>query len=72
LDEDNLIHCFGFGDALTHDQDVFSFYLDERICNRFEEVLSRYREIVPHIQLAGPTSFAPVIEMGENVEQIKH
>jgi len=39
--------------ASTHDQDVFSFYPDERICNGFEEVLSRYREIVPNIKLAG-------------------
>ncbi|OIV90143.1 hypothetical protein TanjilG_01597 [Lupinus angustifolius] len=67
FDEDNLIPCFGFGDASTHDQDVFSFYPDERICNGFEEVLSRYREIVPHIRLAGPTSFAPVIEIAMTI-----
>ncbi|KDP31007.1 hypothetical protein JCGZ_11383 [Jatropha curcas] len=63
FDEDNLIPCFGFGDASTHDQEVFSFYPDERFCNGFEEVLSRYKELVPHLRLAGPTSFAPVIEM---------
>ena len=39
--------------ASTHDQDVFSFYPDDRVCNGFEEVLSQYREIVPHIRLAG-------------------
>lgn len=38
--------------ALTHDQDVFSFYQD-RFCNGFEEVLSRYKEIVPSLRLAG-------------------
>ncbi|CAJ2667921.1 unnamed protein product [Trifolium pratense] len=63
FDEDNLIPCFGFGDASTHDQDVFSFYSEEQLCNGFEEVLERYREIVPHLKLAGPTSFAPIIEM---------
>ncbi|XP_071706916.1 E3 ubiquitin-protein ligase RGLG5-like [Rutidosis leptorrhynchoides] len=62
FDEDNLIPCYGFGDASTHDQDVFSFYPEERCCNGFEEVLNRYREILPHLKLAGPTSFAPVIE----------
>ncbi|KAJ4729329.1 E3 ubiquitin-protein ligase RGLG2-like protein [Melia azedarach] len=67
FDEDNLIPCFGFGDASTHDQDVFSFYPDERFCNGFEEVLTRYREIVPHLRLAGPTSFAPVIEMAMTI-----
>ncbi|KAJ6912190.1 hypothetical protein NC651_014771 [Populus alba x Populus x berolinensis] len=62
FDEDNLIPCFGFGDATTHDQKVFSFYPDDQLCNGFEEVLSRYREIVPRVNLAGPTSFAPIIE----------
>ncbi|KAL8153875.1 hypothetical protein V2J09_011635, partial [Rumex salicifolius] len=67
FDEDNLIPCFGFGDASTHDQDVFSFYPDERYCNGFEEVLGRYKEIVPHLKLAGPTSFAPIIEMAATI-----
>ncbi|GMI90199.1 hypothetical protein like AT1G67800 [Hibiscus trionum] len=67
FDEDNLIPCYGFGDASTHDQDVFSFYPDERFCNGFEEVLARYREIVPQLRLAGPTSFAPIIETATTV-----
>ncbi|KAK8691548.1 hypothetical protein V6N13_075055 [Hibiscus sabdariffa] len=67
FDEDNLIPCYGFGDASTHDQDVFSFYADERFCNGFEEVLARYREIVPQLRLAGPTSFAPIIEMAMTI-----
>uniref|UniRef100_A0ACD5WN57 Uncharacterized protein n=1 Tax=Avena sativa TaxID=4498 RepID=A0ACD5WN57_AVESA len=67
FDEDNLIPCFGFGDASTHDQDVFCFYPDERPCNGFSEALERYRELVPHLRLAGPTSFAPIIEMGMTI-----
>ncbi|XP_015894471.2 E3 ubiquitin-protein ligase RGLG5 isoform X2 [Ziziphus jujuba] len=67
FDEDNLIPCFGFGDASTHDQDVFSFYPDERFCNGFEEVLTRYRGIVPNLKLSGPTSFAPIIEMAMTI-----
>ncbi|XP_044493871.1 E3 ubiquitin-protein ligase RGLG5-like [Mangifera indica] len=67
FDEDNLIPCFGFGDASTHDQDVFSFYPDERFCDGFEEVLQRYREIVPSLRLAGPTSFAPIIHMAMTI-----
>jgi len=39
--------------ASTHDQEVFSFYPDERFCNGFEEVLKQYRELVPQLQLAG-------------------
>ncbi|KAJ4892587.1 E3 ubiquitin-protein ligase RGLG1 [Raphanus sativus] len=67
FDEDNLIPCFGFGDASTHDQDVFSFYPEGISSNGFEQVLARYREIVPHLKLAGPTSFAPIIEMAMTV-----
>ncbi|XP_073296464.1 E3 ubiquitin-protein ligase RGLG3-like isoform X2 [Primulina huaijiensis] len=62
FDEDNLIPCFGFGDATTHDRYVFSFYPDQRPCNGFEEVLARYKEILPYLKLSGPTSFAPVID----------
>ncbi|XP_078434945.1 E3 ubiquitin-protein ligase RGLG2-like isoform X2 [Wolffia australiana] len=67
FDEDNCIPCFGFGDASTHDQDVFSFYPDDRPCDGFEEALSRYREIAPLLRLAGPTSFAPIIEMAMTI-----
>ncbi|XP_057420765.1 E3 ubiquitin-protein ligase RGLG3-like [Lotus japonicus] len=66
FDEDNLIPCFGFGDASTHDQNVFSFFPDHRCCNGFEEALARYREIVPCLKLSGPTSFAPVIDAAIN------
>lgn len=62
FDDDNLIPCFGFGDATTNDKYVFSFYPDHRPCNGFEEVLARYKEIVPYIKLSGPTSFSPVID----------
>ncbi|XP_062207807.1 E3 ubiquitin-protein ligase RGLG2-like [Phragmites australis] len=67
FDEDNLIPCFGFGDASTHDQDVFCFYPDERPCNGFSEALDRYKELVPHLRLAGPTSFAPIVEMAMTI-----
>ncbi|KAK4790181.1 hypothetical protein SAY86_017485 [Trapa natans] len=67
FDDDNLIPCYGFGDATTHDQDVFSFYPEDRFCNGFEDVLSRYREMVPCLRLAGPTSFAPIIEMAMTI-----
>ncbi|KAJ1405037.1 von Willebrand factor, type A [Sesbania bispinosa] len=56
FDEDNLIPCLGLV------MNVFSFYPDHRCCHGFEEALARYREIVPHLKLSGPTSFAPVID----------
>ncbi|XWS10470.1 hypothetical protein CRYUN_Cryun39dG0082500 [Craigia yunnanensis] len=62
FDEDNLIPCFGFGDATTHDTEVFSFHNDHSSCNGFEEVLACYKKIVPNLRLAGPTSYGPVID----------
>ncbi|KAL4586980.1 hypothetical protein LXL04_011628 [Taraxacum kok-saghyz] len=67
FDEDNLIPCFGFGDASRHDQNVFSFYPDSNPCEGFEDVLKRYREITPQLRLSGPTSFAPIIEMATTI-----
>lgn len=62
FDDDNLIPCFGFGDATTHDQEVFSFHSHHSPCHGFEEVLACYQKIVPNLKLSGPTSYAPVIE----------
>eukprot|EP01012_Entosiphon_sulcatum_P011071 TRINITY_DN1662_c4_g1_i1.p2 TRINITY_DN1662_c4_g1~~TRINITY_DN1662_c4_g1_i1.p2 ORF type:complete len:304 (-),score=74.90 TRINITY_DN1662_c4_g1_i1:189-1100(-) len=61
FDEDGLIPVFGFGDMSTKDRAVFPFYSDRPCCG-FEEVLSRYAEIVPERRLSGPTSFAPLID----------
>lgn len=72
FDEDNLIPCFGFGDASTRDEHVFSFYPDHRPCRGFEEALSRYREIVPHLTLSGPTSFAPLILASVDIVERSH
>ncbi|GJR95053.1 E3 ubiquitin protein ligase RGLG2-like protein [Tanacetum coccineum] len=53
--------------ASTHDQSVFSFYPDSGFCQGFEDVLRRYREIVPELRLSGPTSFGPIIEMAMTI-----
>ncbi|MCL7036948.1 hypothetical protein MKW94_016889 [Papaver nudicaule] len=40
----------------------YSYYcINGRSCNGIEEALERYRELVPQVHLAGPTSFAPII-----------
>mmetsp|Transcript_20189 Transcript_20189/g.55931 ORF Transcript_20189/g.55931 Transcript_20189/m.55931 type:complete len:280 (+) Transcript_20189:1-840(+) len=60
FDDDHLIPAFGFGDTYTTDKSCFPFYPD-RPCQGLNEVLSRYLEIAPGIELSGPTSFAPII-----------
>lgn len=67
FDDDNEIPCFGFGDATTHDKNVFSFNSDHSPCEGFEGALDRYRTIVPHLRLAGPTSFAPIINAAVDI-----
>lgn len=61
FDDDNLIPCFGFGDSTTTDRSVFPFFPD-RPCRGFEDVLTRYSELTPRVQMSGPTNFAPAIE----------
>ncbi|KAI3441101.1 uncharacterized protein J3R85_002775 [Psidium guajava] len=48
-------------------QDVFSFYPDDRFCNGYKELLTRYREIGPQLRLAGPKSFAPIIKIAMKI-----
>ncbi len=46
FDDDHFIPAFGFGDKFTTDKSCFPFYPD-RPCQGLDEVLSRYKEIVP-------------------------
>ena len=51
---------YGFGDILTRDKYVFPLYPDRQSVG-FEDILKRYDQITPQIQMSGPTNFAPVI-----------
>jgi len=68
FDDDKLIPVYGFGDVTTQDKSVFPFFPD-RACYGFQEALSRYNEITPHLNLSGPTSFAPLIKAAINIVQ---
>ncbi|CAJ2657092.1 unnamed protein product [Trifolium pratense] len=72
FDDDNLIPCFGFGDATTHDHEVFNFHADNTSCHGFEEVLACYQKVVPNLSLSGPTSYAPVIEAAIDIVEKTH
>ena len=61
FDADHQIPVYGFGDITTTDQKVFSLKENESPCYGLSEVLSRYNDVVPHLQLLGPTSFVPII-----------
>ncbi|KAK9156197.1 hypothetical protein Sjap_003677 [Stephania japonica] len=71
FDDDNLIPCFGFGDANTHDQEVFSFHRDHSPCHGFEEVLTCYKQIAQNVRLSGPTSFGPIVDAAVDIVE-KH
>jgi E3 ubiquitin-protein ligase RGLG len=72
FDDDKMIPVYGFGDANTTDKTVFSFNTDEAPCFGVSSVLSRYTEIVPHLQLLGPTSFAPLIKKAISIVKETH
>jgi len=61
FDDDKLIPAYGFGDATTSDSACFPFNSGDRPSHGVGAVLERYTEITKTINLAGPTSFAPVI-----------
>ncbi|CAH0520813.1 unnamed protein product [Peronospora belbahrii] len=65
---DNLIPVYGFGDELTCDRAVFAFAEHENQTGySLENLRSRYREVVRNVVMAGPTSFAPVINEAVNI-----
>jgi len=69
FDDDNQIPAYGFGDSTTKDKSVFPFYDNDKRCQGFSDVLNRYRQIVQHVKLLGPTSFAPAIN--KTIEIVK-
>jgi E3 ubiquitin-protein ligase RGLG len=66
FDDDRSIPAFGFGDSLTTDKSCFPFYPD-RPCQDLQDVLDRYMEIAPGIELSGPTNYAPILEKAVSI-----
>ncbi|KAI9989374.1 hypothetical protein PInf_019653 [Phytophthora infestans] len=67
FDEDNIIPVYGFGDELTCDRAVFTFAEHGQAGFPLENIRSRYREVVRNVVMAGPTSFAPIINEAVNI-----
>jgi hypothetical protein len=61
FDDDGLIPLLGFGDRKTTDQYVFSMKPAWKSCEGIDDVLATYAAVLPGLDLAGPTSFAPLI-----------
>lgn len=61
FDDDNLIPAYGFGDSRTQGKSVFSFMEGDKPCDGLDGVLERYKQIAGAVDLAGPTTFAPLI-----------
>lgn len=57
---DQSIHVYGFGDSITKDKSVFNCSKSET-CRNFYEVVESYKHCASHVELGGPTSYAPVI-----------
>ena len=60
-DDDNLVPCYGFGDATTAGEFVFSFFNENVPARGMKTLLGRYKQIAASVYMLGPTSFAPVI-----------
>lgn len=71
------IHAYGFGDSVTRDQAVFGFSDVQPDCEElvffdtFEEVLTKYNEIVRRVTLSGPSSLAPIIHKSIDIVKRK-
>jgi len=72
FDADGYIPLFGFGDSVSTDKSVFPLF-DMKTMPKgdkgYEALVSAYRERIPKINLAGPTSFGPAIR--KTIELVK-
>eukprot|EP00771_Trimastix_marina_P004237 gnl/Trimastix_PCT/985.p1 GENE.gnl/Trimastix_PCT/985~~gnl/Trimastix_PCT/985.p1 ORF type:complete len:318 (+),score=50.73 gnl/Trimastix_PCT/985:91-1044(+) len=66
FDDDHLIPAFGFGDNITRDQRVFPFRADSP-CHGFMDVLAQYKNVLPAISMAGPTTLEPIIRVAMEI-----
>merc|ERR1719235_178783 len=62
-----MIPAYGFGDAQTGAHSVFSFEEKDLPCKGLVGCEQRYKEIAGVATLAGPTSFAPLINQAVKI-----
>ena len=66
-DDDRKIPCYGFGDITTGRNTVFSFFPNDEPAQDLEQLVTRYKQIVPSVLMSGPTTFAPLIRQAMRV-----
>lgn len=67
---DGRIPLYGFGCKQSAGHSVFPFHSSHgALCVGIEDVLKTYAAVIPTVTLAGPTSFAPIIDKA--VEHVK-
>jgi hypothetical protein len=78
FDDDQLIDAYGFGDKTTTNKGIFPFQtvnmngaFTEYPCVKLEGVLESYNRLVPHLEMSGPTSFAPIIRKAIELVSIR-
>eukprot|EP00892_Ulva_mutabilis_P002223 jgi/Ulvmu1/12000/UM083_0013.1 len=67
FDDDQMISAYGFGDVSSRDKALFSFAPEDQQIHSLPNLLQAYAHMVPHVQLSGPTSFAPAINKALDV-----
>lgn len=61
FDDDDLYPLYGFGDSKSSSKSVMSFTMNEDPCKGVQDALYCYKSVIPHVKLAGPTTFGPLI-----------
>lgn len=61
FDDDRMIPTYGFGDAQTRHDALFSFLPNEQPVHELVNILKAYNDIAAGVELSGGTSFAPAI-----------
>jgi len=67
FDKDQKYPVYGFGDSKTKGHSVFPVTLGDEYCIGVEQIEQAYAKVLPNIEMAGPTSFAPAINKAMDI-----
>ncbi len=67
FDDDGQVPAYFFGGKISTGRGLTSFMKRNKECPSFRDALTRYRQIIPHLELKGPTTFKPLIDQTINL-----